>query len=60
MTACLCVLAAAVSLAATVALGAHAVKTRLAPESFAVYQTPARYHFRHALLDLQAAFTLHR
>ena len=42
MNARLCVLAAAVALAVAVALGAfgaHAVKTRLAPESFAVYQT---------------------
>jgi uncharacterized membrane protein YgdD (TMEM256/DUF423 family) len=46
------VLAAAVALAAAVGLGAfgaHAVKTRLAPESFAVYQTAVQYHFWHAL-----------
>jgi uncharacterized membrane protein YgdD (TMEM256/DUF423 family) len=52
MNARLCVLAAAIALAAAVALGAfgaHAVKTRLAPESFAVYQTAVQYHFWHAL-----------
>jgi len=52
MTARLCVLASAVALAAAVALGAfgaHAVKTRLAPDSFAVYQTAVQYHFWHAL-----------
>ena len=64
MNARLCVLAA-VALAAAVALGAfgaHAVKTRLAPESFTVYQTAVQYHFWHALglLGLQATFTLHR
>jgi uncharacterized membrane protein YgdD (TMEM256/DUF423 family) len=52
MNARLCVLAAAAALAAAVALGAfgaHAVKTRLAPESFTVYQTAVQYHFWHAL-----------
>jgi uncharacterized membrane protein YgdD (TMEM256/DUF423 family) len=52
MSARLCVLASAVALAAAVALGAfgaHAVKTRLAPDSFAVYQTAVQYHFWHAL-----------
>jgi uncharacterized membrane protein YgdD (TMEM256/DUF423 family) len=47
-----CVLAASVALAAAVALGAfgaHAFKARLAPESFAVYQTAVQYHFWHAL-----------
>ena len=45
MNARLCVFAAAVPLAAAVALGAfgaHAVKTRLAPESFTVYQTAVK------------------
>lgn len=52
MNARLCVLAAATALAAAVAFGAfgaHAVRTRLAPESFAVYQTAVQYHFWHAL-----------
>ena len=52
MTARLCVLASAVALAAAVALGAfgaHAVKTRLAADSLAVYQTAVQYHFWHAL-----------
>jgi len=52
MNARLCVLVAAVALAAAVALGAfgaHAFKARLAPESFAVYQTAVQYHFWHAL-----------
>src|SRR5260370_38204764 len=52
MNARLCVLAGGVALAAAVALGAfgaHAVKTRLAPESFAVYQTAVQDHFWHAL-----------
>ncbi len=52
MTARVCVLAAAIALVAAVALGAfgaHAVKTRLTPDSFAVYQTAVQYHFWHAL-----------
>ena len=52
MNARLCVLAAAVALAAAVGLGAfgaHAVKNRLAPELLAVYQTAVQYHFWHAL-----------
>jgi uncharacterized membrane protein YgdD (TMEM256/DUF423 family) len=52
MNARLCVLVAAVMLAAAVALGAfgaHALKPKLAPESFAVYQTAVQYHFWHAL-----------
>jgi len=52
MNARLCVFAAAAELVAAVALGAfgaHAVKTRLAPESFTVYQTAVQYHFWHAL-----------
>jgi uncharacterized membrane protein YgdD (TMEM256/DUF423 family) len=46
------VLAAAVALAAGVVLGAfgaHAIKPRLAPEAFAVYETAVQYHFWHAL-----------
>ncbi len=52
MNARLCVLAAAVALTAAVGLGAfgaHAVKSRLAPELLAVYQTAVQYHFWHAL-----------
>jgi uncharacterized membrane protein YgdD (TMEM256/DUF423 family) len=47
-----CVLVASVALAAAVALGAfgaHAFKTRLAPDALAVYQTAVQYHFWHAL-----------
>ena len=52
MNARLCVFVAAIALAAAVALGAfgaHALRARLAPESFAVYQTAVQYHFWHAL-----------
>ena len=52
MNARLCVIVSAIALAAAVALGAfgaHAMKTRLAPESFAAYQTAVQYHFWHAL-----------
>lgn len=52
MNARACVLAAAIALVAAVALGAfgaHAVKSRLAPDSFAIYQTAVQYHFWHAL-----------
>jgi uncharacterized membrane protein YgdD (TMEM256/DUF423 family) len=31
------------------AFGAHALKTRLAPDLLAVYQTAVQYHFYHAL-----------
>ena len=61
MNARLCVLAAAIALAAAVALGAfgaHAIKGRLAPESFAVYQTAVQYHFWHALGLLGVAILL--
>src|ERR1700757_1337117 len=47
-----CVLIAAIALAAAVALGAfgaHALKARLAADSFTVYQTAVQYHFWHAL-----------
>jgi uncharacterized membrane protein YgdD (TMEM256/DUF423 family) len=43
---------AAVFLFAAVALGAfgaHALKTKLAPDLMAVYQTAVQYHFWHAL-----------
>jgi len=52
MNARLCVIVSAIALAAAVALGAfgaHAMKSRLAPESFAAYQTAVQYHFWHAL-----------
>ena len=52
MNARLCVIVSAIALAAAVALGAfgaHAMKARLAPESFAAYQTAVQYHFWHAL-----------
>jgi uncharacterized membrane protein YgdD (TMEM256/DUF423 family) len=47
-----CLMIAALSLAAAVALGAfgaHALKGRLTPEMLAVYQTAVQYHFWHAL-----------
>ncbi len=31
------------------AFGAHALKSRLVPESMAIYQTAVQYHFWHAL-----------
>jgi uncharacterized membrane protein YgdD (TMEM256/DUF423 family) len=31
------------------AFGAHALKARVSPEMFAVYQTGVQYHFYHAL-----------
>jgi len=52
MTTRLCVLAGAIALAAAVGLGAfgaHAIKGRVAAESFAIYQTAVQYHFWHAL-----------
>jgi len=52
MNARLCVLLAAVALAAAVALGAfgaHALKAKLAPDAFAAYQTAVQYHFWHSL-----------
>ena len=52
MNARLCVVVSAIALAAAVALGAfgaHALRARLAPESFAAYQTAVQYHFWHAL-----------
>ena len=47
-----CLLAAAVSLAAAVALGAfgaHALKGSMTAEMLATYQTAVQYHFWHAL-----------
>jgi uncharacterized membrane protein YgdD (TMEM256/DUF423 family) len=47
-----CLTAAALTLAAAVALGAfgaHALKSRLAVEMLATYQTAVQYHFWHAL-----------
>jgi uncharacterized membrane protein YgdD (TMEM256/DUF423 family) len=47
-----CLLAASLLLAAAIALGAfgaHALKTRLAPDMLAVYQTAVQYHAWHAL-----------
>jgi uncharacterized membrane protein YgdD (TMEM256/DUF423 family) len=52
MDARLCLILAAVALAAAVAFGAfgaHLLKPRLAPEALAVYQTAVQYHFWHAL-----------
>ena len=52
MNARLCVIVSAIALAAAVALGAfgaHAMRAKLAPESFAAYQTAVQYHFWHAL-----------
>lgn len=44
-------LAAALLFAAVAfgAFGAHALKTKLAPDQMAVYQTAVQYHFWHAL-----------
>ncbi len=47
-----CLVAAAAALAAGVAIGAfgaHALRARLDPAAFAVYQTAVNYHFWHAL-----------
>ena len=52
MDARLCLILAAVALAAAVAFGAfgaHLLKPKLAPEALAVYQTAVQYHFWHAL-----------
>jgi uncharacterized membrane protein YgdD (TMEM256/DUF423 family) len=42
------------------AFGAHALRDRLSPESLAVYDTGARYHFYHALGLLAAAYAAAR
>ena len=52
MNARVAILLAAVLLFAAVALGAfgaHALKSKLAPDAMAVYQTAVQYHFWHAL-----------
>ena len=52
MNARIALLLAAVLLFAAVALGAfgaHALKSKLAPDVMAVYQTAVQYHFWHAL-----------
>lgn len=42
------------------AFGAHALRTRLAPELLAVYQTAVQYHFYHALgLALIGVLAMH-
>ena len=42
------------------AFGAHALKTRLAPDLLAVYDTAARYQLAHALALLAAAWAAAR
>jgi uncharacterized membrane protein YgdD (TMEM256/DUF423 family) len=42
------------------AFGAHALKTRLAPDMVAVFETAARYHLVHALAMLAAAWAVDR
>jgi uncharacterized membrane protein YgdD (TMEM256/DUF423 family) len=52
MNAKICLLVASLALAVAVGLGAfgaHAMKSRLAPDMLAVYQTAVQYHFWHAL-----------
>jgi uncharacterized membrane protein YgdD (TMEM256/DUF423 family) len=52
MNARLCLVAAAIALAAAVvfgAFGAHALRARLDPQALAVYQTAVQYHFWHGL-----------
>jgi uncharacterized membrane protein YgdD (TMEM256/DUF423 family) len=52
MTGRICLLLASLALAVAVALGAfgsHALKTRLAPDMLAIYQTAVQYHFWLAL-----------
>ena len=52
MTARLAIVAASLLMAVAVALGAfgaHALKTRVAPEMLAVWQTGVTYHASHAL-----------
>jgi uncharacterized membrane protein YgdD (TMEM256/DUF423 family) len=52
MSARLCLFAAAVALALAVgtgAFGAHALRSRLAPDLLAVWNTAVQYHFWHAL-----------
>ncbi len=40
------------------AFGAHALKARLAPDSLAIWQTAAQYHFWHALGVIAAGLAL--
>jgi uncharacterized membrane protein YgdD (TMEM256/DUF423 family) len=52
MNARVCLVAAALALAAAVALGAfgaHALRAHLGADMIAVYQTAVQYHFWHAL-----------
>ncbi|HUK65492.1 MAG TPA: DUF423 domain-containing protein [Anaeromyxobacteraceae bacterium] len=42
------------------AFGAHALRTRLTPELFAVFETAARYQMYHALGLLAAAYASER
>ena len=42
------------------AFGAHALKTRLAPEMLAVFETGVRYQLVHALALLATAWASHR
>ncbi len=61
MTSRLALLLAALLLVAAVAagaFGAHALKTRLADDLMAVYQTAVQYHFVHALGLLALAIVI--
>jgi uncharacterized membrane protein YgdD (TMEM256/DUF423 family) len=52
MSARRCLIVAAIALALAVAFGAfgaHALRTKLAPDAMAIYQTAVQYHFWHAL-----------
>jgi len=42
------------------AFGAHALKTRLSPDAFNVFEVGARYHMYHALALLLAAWAASR
>ncbi len=56
-----CLAAAAIALALAVGLGAfgaHALRVRLEPNAFAVYQTAVQYHFWHALGLLAVAMLM--
>jgi len=57
----LCLFSAALALALAVmlgAFGAHALKSRLAPDLLAIYQTAVQYHFWHALGLLAVALLM--
>ena len=64
MNARIALCSAAIVLFAAVALGAfgaHALKTKLAPDLMAIYQTAVQYHFWHALgLIAVGVLLLHR